>query len=98
MTGNILQNDYVKLNRGFCFLLFIIATIWQGEENGKETLVKELDEKKDNGTTQGVCCSAEAGSDDAYSNVYNVLQPNYGTERTLPVVDPNNKQQEPKAY
>ena len=90
MTGNILQNVYVKLNRGFCFLLFIIATIWQGEENGKET--------KDNGTTQGVCCNAEAGSDDVYSNVYNVLQPNYGTERTLPVVDPNNKQQEPKAY
>ena len=84
MTGKILQNVYIKLNRDFCFLLFIITIIWQGEEIGKETLEKELDEKEDNGTTQGVCYRREAGSDDAYSNVYNVLQPNYGTERCRP--------------
>ena len=91
MTGNILQNVYVKLNRCLCLLLFIIDIIWQGEEIGEETLEKGRDEKEDNGTTQGVCCRREAGSDDAYSNVYNVLQPNYGTERNVPVVGPNNK-------
>ena len=91
MTGNILQNVYDKLNRCLCLLLFIIGITWQSEEIGKETLDKELDEKEDNGTTQGVCYRREAGSDDAYSNVYNVLQPNYGTERTVPVVGTNNK-------
>nr|XP_022300269.1 uncharacterized protein LOC111108570 [Crassostrea virginica] len=56
-----------------------------GEEIGKEKLeLEKLDEKRDNNTTQGVCCRREAGSDDAYSSVYNVLQPNYGTERCRP--------------
>ena len=67
------------------FLLSIIGTIWQGEEIGKEKIeLEKLDEKRDNNTTQGVCCRREAGSDDAYSSVYNVLQPNYGTERCRP--------------
>ena len=90
-----------KKTKWFCLLIFIIAIVaivWQDEEIGKETLDKELDEKKDHGTTQGVCYRREAGSDDAYSNVYNVLQPNYGTERTVPVIGPNNKRQEPQAY
>ena len=69
MTGNILQNVYVKLNRCLCLLLFIIDIIWQGEEIGEDTLEKERDEKEDNGKTQGVCYRREAGSDDAYSNV-----------------------------
>ena len=97
MTGNILQNVYIKLNRGFCFLLFIIATIWQGEEIGKETLEMEVDEKKDNGTTQVVCCSGEAWSEDAYSNVYHdCITTKLRDEENR--VDPNNKRQEPQAY
>ncbi|XP_022300250.2 uncharacterized protein LOC111108557 isoform X1 [Crassostrea virginica] len=80
-------------NSGFYAEINDLYTIHgsKDEEIGKETLDKELDEKEDKGKTQGVCYRREAGSDDAYSNVYNVLQPNYGTERTVPVVGPNNK-------
>ena len=74
------------------FIIAIVVIVGQDEEIGKETLDKELDEKEDNGKTQRVCYRREAVSDDAYSNVYNVLQPNYGAERTVPVIGPNNKQ------